>query len=299
MLYSFFPIGSTPTFLTFDDPFPLVGPGQRQVNLDWNTGERSRTKIASGTAVTSPFALCPEKPYHFDIHSTPQILEFTATSSGFGQPIYSWWINGRPVAPPEFVTLPAIVTVDDTTNPTKHTTMSGSSPTTASAMVGIELACERIPTTWREATLRVYTTGLDIDVIGHVDLTVEVEAKDAHMSPGVPTSAVVWLTMHNETVVWEDQYTNDAGACRRQWRQITKRYLHYKHIDPLLTLPDPPRAYGRVIREIQAVVVALEEARESTPEVAEAAERAVHVVFGLTSDGLGIVAEQFRAGMEQ
>ena len=196
------------------------------MNLGWRTSEQSRTKIASGTAITSPFALCPEKPYHFDIYSTPQILEFTATSRGFGQPIYSWWINGRPVTQ-EFMTVPAIVTVDDTMNPSKHTTTSGSSPTTASAMVGIELICERNPVvpSWREAILRVYTTPLDVDVIGHVDLTVEAEANEKTFRPDVPpdspTSAVTWLTMHNETVVWEDQYTNDGAACRRQWGQIT------------------------------------------------------------------------------
>jgi hypothetical protein len=77
-----------------------------------------------------------------------------------------------------------------------------------------------------------------------------------------------------------------------------ERYLPYKNINILLTLPDPPRDYGMVFAEIQAVVRALDEARESAPELAEAAQRAMPAVFGLTSDGLRAVAKQLRAGKE-
>jgi hypothetical protein len=284
LVSAYFPPGQTPKFNSYDNPFPLYGPGLRQVSLDWSTSPSGAAfKVASGEATVQPFFFCPGGTYHFDILGVPQRLDVTATTHGFGQPVFSWLVNGVSLEPGDSISVQGAVTVNDAADPQKHTTgiqtVKISSSGSASGTKGY---------------LRLF---VDPAVVGHVDLTIDVKAAERYMNPTVATAETGWAQVDTEVVQWEDQYYQHQDDCRRRWHEFIDRFSEFRYIDIIRTLPDPPPDYNRTVRMLVIVAEALAAAREEQPELGDAAERALEPSLGLSLEDLDVVVRQFNQGI--
>jgi hypothetical protein len=276
----FFPAGNTPAFNTFDNPFPLRGPGQRQVDLNWvSADDGSPRRLADGEADVKPFFFCPGGRYAFSIDSTPQVITCTATTRGFGQPVYSWRLNGVPIAPGDTVSVVAPVTTNDTADP----------QLTTSALETVSVGSDGTSTPFT-STLRLHVPAA---VVGDVKLTVEASAGEKYIAPGLLTTEITWMTADNERVTWDDAYYKDRDECRRRWHDFIDRFSEFKAIDIVRTLPDPPPDYLRLVIELDAASRVFTLAQERAPEAAEQLQVALRDVFGLSVDGLQTVLAQF------
>jgi hypothetical protein len=268
LINPYFPVGSTPT-LTTDDPFPLLKGNQRQVDIDPATAPFINPFIArSGEAEVSPGILCAKKRYHFDIFSTPQMLICNATAKGFGQPVYKWRVNGVDVPSNGTISPVVSVTIDDPTLPKLSSTK----------MVPVPIQCAITPATFTSTLVMTFNL-----VVEHIDLVIEAFANEKFASTEV-TSGIDWVTVDNETLVWEDQYYIDRAACEKRWRDLINRYVRFDEFFNILhTLPDPPDDYGRVIRQLEQLSLAITRLQNKSPEDARQIERAVEHAFGINA----------------
>jgi hypothetical protein len=287
LVSQYFPMGNTPLFGTFDDPFPLLDPINRSVYIDvseFSHAERSR--VASGTAHVQPFSskFCHAKDYSFEIDSTPKRESFAATVRGFGQPLFAWRVNGVDVAGGGWIGILASVLVDDTKNPQQHATVHKN----------ITVFCVvETPTSWTG----VLTIDIPPTVVGHVDLIIDALVSDRFVAPTAQTKGTDWITADNEEVVWENQYYRDRDACRIAFEVWVKRLVVVNHIPIWRTLPDPPPDYGRVIRQLGLInELLLKEGRGESPELVQIAETIMRRVYGLTPELVGQITNQQKRG---
>jgi hypothetical protein len=279
----FFPIGATPSFGRVDNPFPLSGPGVRRVDLTWNTAaDGPPTRVADGSADVKAFFFCPGGTYRFSIDNAPQVLTCLATGRGFGQPIYSWRINGVNAVAGNTISINAPISVLDPTNP-QHRTSSLST-----LLLRLDGG-----STWRTSTLNVHVPA---SAVGEVSLTLEAFAGEKFIDPNTVSSTVAWAQADNETATWEDAYYRDRAECRSRWDDFIDHFSEFRDIDILRTLPDPPPDYFRVVQQLEIISRVLELARVEAPEPAEQATLALRAVLGLSLEGLQRVTDEFNIG---
>jgi hypothetical protein len=276
LLDPYFPVGNTPT-LTTDNPFPLLKGGQREVIVDCQTDALFKPfMLRSGDVEISPGILCAKKLYHYTIDSTPQLLTCVATTKGFGQPVYRWRINGVDISASGAVSPIAIVTIDDP-SPTKLSS-------TKSEAVSIQ--CTLTPATFSSTLAMTFGA-----TVGHIDLVIEAFASEKFASTD-ETGSTDWVTVDNESLVWEDQYYNDRNACGAKWREFVNSHVRYDPFFNILkTLPDPPEQYAQVIRQLEQLSVAINRLRARAPEDARTMEMAIERSTGLNATALHVLGK--------
>jgi hypothetical protein len=275
LINRFFPVGSTPRFRNFDDPYPLLDAGLRQAWI-WFQPELGTPELSeSGEVATKPFFTCPTKEYAFDIDTAPTAVLCTALTRGFGQKTYSWRVNGVDVGASAYVTVQAAVTHSDPRNGSR-------------ALEWLTLGSDVTATPW-EGTLKI---DIPTNVVGSVDLTVELQVADKLDSPAAAATAVDGTTVDTETIVWKPPYYEDGERCRSEFRRKMMRFEKVKYVNILLTLPDPPHYYYRVIHELATIPEALVALAEEAPEEAAEIQRAVEEQLGLDIELLAQLAKR-------
>src|SRR5262249_55051424 len=148
---------------------------------------------------------------------------------GWGQPVFSWRVNGVDVSSGGgSVNVQASVKQDSTTDPQQYTT----------SLQNMSLNCNIYVDSqdYRRSTLVIHVPP---NVVGHVDLTIEIFANERFVSPSVQVSDARSITADNETVTWEERYYRNSSDCENGWKAFLHRYEIPNLIPLVLTLPDP------------------------------------------------------------
>jgi hypothetical protein len=284
LINPYFPVGNTPTLAT-DNPFPLLRGNQREVNIDPETAPFGRPyTVRSGEVVISPGIFCEKKLYHFDIFSTPQMLTCVATAKGFGQPVYKWRVNGVDVPASGSISPVTSVTMDDPTLPNLSVTNS----------VPVPIQCAITSDAFTSTLVMTFNF-----TVKHIAVVIEAFANEKFASTDV-TSDIDWITVNNETLIWDEQYNKDRSACEERWHDFVHRHVRY---DPffniLFTLPDPPDDYRRVIRQLEQLSLAVRRLYERSPEDAHMMEQAIQRAVGVDSVVLHVIGQMGRSTPDQ
>lgn len=268
LINPYFPIGKTPA-LTTNDPFPLLGPSQRRVTItpDAKPIPGAATRVRSGLAKVSPYFTCPVDVYSYEIDRTPQVLTCVATTKGFAQPVYRWRVNGVDVPNNGVINPSASVTEDEPNAPGQKTT----------SVKTVPIGCA--------VTGDAFTSTLVMNfgsMVGHIDVTIEALAHEKYVSPEIETNGIEWVTVHNEELLWEARYYRDRQKCKERVDRIIHDYVR---VDPffniLFTLPDPPPDYGRVLKQLQQLSVALKRMQRRSPAKARQLEQTLEKTLGV------------------
>ena len=163
LLNRYYPVGNTPWIPT-DNPFPLLEPNQRSL---WFTRQVSPSappsNIATGQTQVSLLG-CGEGTYNYSLDKTPQKLVCASGAFGFGQPHFTWKINGVTIAGAGgAIQATALVTASNPNKPLDTT----ANPATVSINYSIKA----------DALSSQLTITLDA-VVGHIDLAIELNASE-------------------------------------------------------------------------------------------------------------------------
>jgi hypothetical protein len=119
--------------------------------------------------------------------------------------------------------------------------------------------------------------------VAHIDLVIEAVAHEQFASPELETGGIDWITVHNEQLVWEPQYYKDRKACEARFRHIVESYVNFDpFFDILHTLPDPPEGFGRVVRQLEQLSIAVKRLERSAPADARKIEHVVERTLGIS-----------------
>jgi hypothetical protein len=264
----YFPPGNTPA-LASDNPFPLLGAGQREVDIEPSTAAYGGVyTVRSGADDVSPGLLCPKKHYRFDILRTPQVLTCVATGKGFAQPVYRWRVNGVDVPNSGAINPMSTVTIDTPEVAGLVTTKT----------VPVTISCTVTPATFSSTLVMTFGGAVE-----HIDLVIEAFAHEKYASVE-ETSDIDWMTVDNEKIQWEPQYYIDRDACAKRWRDLVHRYVRYDpFFDILHTLPDPAPDYARVFRQLEQLSSAVMRLHEQQPEEARQIEINIEQAIGVNA----------------
>lgn len=259
LLNQYLPIGQT-SALPNDDPFPLLDVSHRQLYLNPIVAPNGTPTHLSGGETLEQFLGCGPRKYHYDINSTPMTLTCVASNIGFGQPVYSWQVNGVAVNGTGQIQPAAAVFVDDPTN------AQGGITTMKNVPIDCILTSDAVTST---LVMNFPST------IGHIDLIVEVDAIDSFFQPTSSSTAKRGIVVSTENLVWEPKYYQDAKHCRdefiNRFRQLAPPFDRLNEaVAILLTLPDPPLLdYFRALRQIENMATFVDRiGREVPPEIA-------------------------------
>ena len=252
LLESYFPVGKSQPLQT-DNPFPL-GPAtvQRVTITSTQQALVARIEAKTGEATLSPFAGCPEKTYGYTLYNSPKRMLCVAHAEGFAQPVYRWKVNDQAVGLLGNIDISATVQTDEPANPNTPT----------STVQKIELGYSTYPNTSTydgmsgELVLACTTTP------GHVLLTVEVEVSEKYGPARTATQAVL-LSLDTQELEYDGAYYDDQAACKAAFEKKLReleRFVNYRWIPILLTLPDPPhdsdlRVVGEIYDELRRLSV--------------------------------------------
>lgn len=253
-------ISSLPT----DDPFPLLAATDRRIELSFTqvlSGTRSR--VSEGDVVLSPYIGCPAKSYHYAIDNTPQLDHCVATVTGFGEPKYSWKVNGQAIDVPagsgRVITTTTTVLLDNPADP------KNPSSTTQS----VQILCRPVqPTT----TWKGMQGGLDLypySTPGHVMINVEADVTEQYASDTGVTAGTKTTIIDQRTLTYEAQYYTDRDRCFHAFwdrvRDISNRYAKSRHLFIWQTLPDPGPELTTALRIIEELRGALYDIEQENP----------------------------------
>ncbi len=268
LINPFFPIGNTPQLKT-DNPFPLLKGNQRQVDIDTQTAPLSAPyTVRSGTAEANLGIFCKKQSYHFDILSTPQKVTCVASAKGFGQPVYKWRVNGVDVPSSSTISPVADVTLDDPALPKQSVTKS----------IPVPIQCAITSDAFTSTLVMTFNSTVE-----HIALVIEALANEKFASTDV-TSLTEWVTVDNEALQWEAQYYKDRAACDAKWRDFVNTHVRFDPFFNILhTLPDPPRDYARVFRQLEQMSAAVARLHERSPEDARTMEKAIEQAVGINA----------------
>jgi hypothetical protein len=284
LLSRFFPAGETP-WLPFDNPFPLVDGLQRSVYVTTSEQATGSALVASsGSATISAGGQCPKKTYTWTLSNVSQQLTCTAAVTGFGQPVFSWRINGEALSFSGNIDVTATVKVDDPNNPDQPAVSTQSVPLFYSAVNDT-------------STYEGLTGELAIDsqsFPGHIMLVVEADVKEQYASTDVTTGSGLG-TLDTQELAYDSQYYKDRAACLlaipRQFG-VPQPLAEWVYI--LLTLPDPPPEVMNGATVLAAVASEIAAISATRPEVGQQIAAAVAGVLNVPVQMLltGTVAGQ-------
>ena len=240
--------------------FPLYDDGRRSASIDWHEAGGPEIPLGGGGMVQlSPAILCPIGDYTWQWVDPNTHLELSVRPAGFGNPAVTWVVNGVSVqAGSSSITVTGDVDADVAAVPghpaSSSQTFQLSTATAASGDIDGPLA-----------TLKLFPVGKP----GTEQLTIQVRVDERYAT--VPTFTNITLaTLHTHSVRYENRYYQDRAACLARWEDFAKRHVHFKVINILLTLPDPPPdEFSRFARLIEQARVELSRLAGEEPDTAQ------------------------------
>ena len=259
LLTQFFPLGNTNALAT-DDPFPLqLTASGRHVTLSATQVSTGTSSVSStGQATVTP-PLCEQAgTYTYWIDDVPAKLKITAEVEGFGQPLYSWKVNGHQLsAIGGTINTTATVLTDNPNDPTHPHSSSENVELFSTVVFGVS-------NYQREAgELDITASGFP----GHIELNVECDVTERFIANGATVGFASPL-LDTQNLRYDDQYYIDSANCRAAWEALMRRLVRYKHILIILTLPDPPPYLERAIAVINEIERELVEIGREDPALA-------------------------------
>lgn len=264
-----------PVKLPNDDPFPLFDTAQRSVTLSFARPTAKSRLQGGGTVHTSPFFTCPAKDYQYFNLASTETQSITATTRGFGQPVFTWKVNG--------ITLGSSVSNStvwfsnvpvDIPNPAdiKHPVPSIQT-----------LACGYSDST--SLTRQALSSNLTIwnkEYAGTYNIEVEVEVTEKKDAGKNPTVARTHVSLVGSIIQFDYQYYRDQEACESVFeRELSHVPRLQQSVNLVKNAPDPPPGWlDRVITAVEALKVELQQEHGRNP--------------GLASDVARYVAERLR-----
>lgn len=280
----FFPVGKTATLKT-DDPFPLLTGQQRSVQLSFDEVSNGASTIAGqGVAHVSPFLTCPAKDYHYTIYNQAVRLRCSANTTGFGQPVYSWKINGQAVGSFGSVSPTTTVYTDDPNTPYHQNTVN--------EPVNVNFQDDGDTSTYQGMSHELDLT--NGDHLGHESLQIEVSVHEKYASNDTVATAGL-ATLDAQLLQYENQFYVDGAACSEAFHRKLSQYLEYNWIPIILTLPDPPPDLYRGIRILEEISREIAAVARKNPAAAAEITRAVTAKLGISARLLGSAAGEATA----
>jgi hypothetical protein len=239
--------------------FPLYDDNRRDASIYGGEVDGQWIPLGGGGKVhVSPGFACPAADYTWQWVDPNTHLELAVRPAGFGNPVVTWVVDGVSVpAGSSFITVTGDVDVDVAAAPGHPTSSSKtfglSTATAASGDIDGPLA-----------TLKLFPA----DKPGTEQLTIQVHVDEQYAA--VPTyTDITWKALHTHSVRYEDQYYKDRAACLAQFADFVKTHVRYRHINILLTLPDPgPEELSRSARLIELIQAELGSLAQEDPETA-------------------------------
>lgn len=281
----FFPAGETATLKT-DDPFPLLAGQQRTVQLTFDEVSNGASTIASqGIAHVSPFVTCPAKDYHYTIYNQSVRLRCSANTTGFGQPVYTWKINGQAAGSFGSVTPTTTVYTDAPSTPFHQNS--------ATEPVTVNYQDDGNTSTYQGMSHELDLT--NADHLGHESLQIEVSVHEQYASSDTVSTAGQ-ATLDTQLLKYESQFYVDGAACSQAFHRKLSQYLEYNWIPIILTLPDPPPDLYAGIRILEQVSREIAAIAKQNPAAAAEITRAVGAKLGVSERLLGAGVGEATAG---
>jgi len=292
--------------LATNNPFPLYDDSRRGVSMSARTtGRHDLSAVTTRDRVTSavlgrwgaherktvhiqPFIGCPAMDYAYTLEETPRHLEVVATAAGFGQPNFTWRVNGRPrVWANDSISVPAEVTIDDPEHP--------DNPHHATDTFAFAYS------TQNEFTFAALSNRLTIDNFsygGHYLLKIEVSVSDQLGPAGSATSSLATI-LDTAAVVYEQQYYTDRERCAERIRSTVDDHTRglAKAVDLVKTLPEPPdpavvRTLLDALADVRAQLVSPETDTQAAYDGANLAALHLGVPVLTLTHALGVRLEQ-------
>jgi hypothetical protein len=268
LLDRFFPAGNTYSPKSCN-LFPLYDDNRRSVAFSLQARAWDPPQVFSGgqKVKVSPCLLYPAREYSYEWVELNLALDCRAQLRGFGNPVVKWLVNGVPTpTSPEVLrelTVTGDVYVDRPDQPDQPARTSQTfhlmaiAPSDDSTYVGLANA------------LRLVSQ----EHPGHEWLTIEVEVSEQYAN--VPAyRAYGFEILDTRFVVYEPKFDEDREKCNAALHDFMRRHVHYRHINILLTLPDPPGVVS-VAAVLEAARAELSELAREEPDVAREAAFAI------------------------
>jgi hypothetical protein len=252
------------TSLPTDDPFPLLTATDRHIELSFTQVlNGTRLRVAEGAVTLSPYIGCPAQSYRYWIDNTPQLDHCVATVTGFGEPKYSWKVNGQAIdvsaGSGRVITTTTTVLLDNPADP------KNPSSTTQS----VQILCRPVQST---STWQGMQGGLDLlpySAPGHIMVNIEVDVTEKYASDTGVTAGSKTTIIDQRTLTYEPQYYVDRDRCFHAFwdrvRDISDRYAKSRHIFIWQTLPDPGPEIVTALRYIEELRSALYDVEQENP----------------------------------
>ena len=265
LLEQYLPYANTSYMFTNgrNDLFPLLDVATRQLFLSAHTSAHGRSRVIKRGEAQRRLLGCPTGTYAYSLIQSAPTTTCVATPYGFGQPLYSWTINGSSVSGTGQLDLSLEVSDPDPNAPP---------PGNAVTPVKIDF---QVVATGMQSSLTLTIPAM----AGVVDLVVEVSAAELVYEPQASTTLSRFVTVANETVVWSPDYRKDLAKCLKHFMaELHALAPPYDWLSwdlaTLLTLPDPVPdellAALRLTRRLSAMTEQLE--RHAPARIREAVE---------------------------
>jgi hypothetical protein len=215
--------------------------------------------VATGEATVAPAPCTQAGTYRWWLDDLPRVLRVRAEVEGFGQPQYSWRVQGTQLTATA-TTLPttAVVDVDDPNAPGHP----------RSATVPVQATCTLAGDV---SDYHGMADELEIAIAGfpgHVHLTVAVDVIERFV-PGAPSGQAVEAVVDTQALRYESRYYDDAERCWKALEAIFSKLVHYRRIQLVLTLPDPPPDVVSAVALLKGLGAELIALRREQPELAK------------------------------
>jgi hypothetical protein len=233
-LQAVFPPGSNVDYnLPYEDVFPLLDPSRERLELDVGAPGPPVDHfgdvevVSEGPVDVAPGPLCPVGQYVFHILRLMGTTSVTATAFGFGQPDFSWQVDGHQADPLGSITIPFHAEGWDE-DPHK--------PGLVSRSADIDLRVGVTSTDPHTSILQI-TAGQGAPAQFDVPVAATVTERAAG---GAARAQQTWAGIKTTELRWDPPFDEDKRRCEKRLRDILQRYRHMREIRLLLTLPDPP-----------------------------------------------------------
>lgn len=272
--------------LPSDNPFPLLPALERNVVLSFSEKLDGSPRVSTvGEVVISPYIGCPAKTYSYEIDNTPQLAHCLATVTGFGEPQYSWIVNGQaidvPVGSGRVITTITSVMLDNPSDPGNPTP----------SLQQVQILCRPTASVW---TADVRAGGLDMypySTPGHVRVHVSVDVTEQYASnTGVTAGSNVTL-IDQQRLLYGFQYYRDRAVCMQAFwdkvKSIAERYVRTQHLFIWQTLPDPGPELTTALKIVDELRGALVEMEQDHPREARQLRTMTATMLGVSPALLG------------
>ena len=259
--------------------FPLYDDSRRNVIVDDEELPGTPSPNALDHVVTvSPGILCPPDKYRWGWVDPNSHLELTAYPQAFGNPVVSWTIDGVTVpAAGGNITVTGEVDIDREDAPGR--------PSVSTQTFHLSTSLADVSTKDGPAfKLTVYPAerpGTELLTVG-VDVTEKYAAVSAY-------STATWTRLHTHGIEYEPRFYQDREACRERFEDFVHRYVRYRDINILLTLPDPgPEELQRSARVLEQIIAELGRLAEIDAEMTTSLGRELARVLQVAPATLGV-----------